>query len=136
MQRAVAYAAASFVEASCNLDLDFHQVCELETVVERKRVVQGDDDHIRKVAVVVVHIHMAELGSVHSVVAPLEFLVKMNQIKNLYHLIPNLALVYASVLPLVLALALALALALVPVLVQVLVEAAVVLLELASVRED
>ena len=109
MQRAAAYVAASFVAASYNLDLDFHQVCELEMVVERKRVVQGDDDHIRKVAAVVVHIHMAELGIVHSVVAPSESLVKMNQM-NLYHLIPNLALVYASVLSLVLALALALVL--------------------------
>jgi hypothetical protein len=91
---AEAFAAASYVEASYNFEPGFHQVCVLETVVERKRVVQGYDVHIRKVAAVVVHIHMVELGSVHSVVAPSEFLKKMNRIKNLYHLIPNLALVY------------------------------------------
>ena len=85
---------ASFVEASYNFEPGFHQVCVLETVVERIRVVLGDDVYIRKVAAVVVHIHMAELGSVHSVVVPLEFLKKMNHIMNLYLLIPNLALVY------------------------------------------
>ena len=93
MQRAEAYAAASYVEASYYIDPGFRQLFAVD--MDFERVVQVDDVHIhihiRKVAVVVVHNHMAVVGvdNVDSVEATLEFLVKKNHRKNLYHLIPN-----------------------------------------------